>query len=345
MEDYAYRRFYEAVQELNLSQIEHCLNNSDPNINACIFGKRSHKKKPAIYYAARKGREDIVQLLLDKKADVNFADRHQRHLLHIAAWNGFTDVVRRLITDFGVEAECKDWFKRTPIMFASESGHLETVKLLVEECKSDVYHKDDMGRTPLNYAIKTGKKEVVGYFLANNPDIKKYFDADPYIFPRGEVSTNNPLSIACMGGQEEIVTMLLDAGAPLKVNDEFDVRPLQKAAAKGYLAIVVELVNHGVNVNDHAKGYYWPFDKVEDEPTPLISAAFHGHINIVQYLLNNGALPHIPCNGRTAYDTVKDQLEFINDEDHEERQKCEGILDLLKTSGKIRNISSIQRFD
>ena len=67
--------------------------------------------------------------------------------------------------------------------------------------------------------------------------------------------------------------------------------PLLVAAGKGDLAKVKELVTQGADVNGQSLA----------SSTPLIEATYNGRIEVVKYLLENGANPNVmKKDGATA---------------------------------------------
>jgi ankyrin repeat protein len=66
----------------------------------------------ALHYAADKGDEDLVSLLLTHKADPNITDRRKQSPLHIAADGGEEDIVKKLVAA-GADVLLEDNLKRT----------------------------------------------------------------------------------------------------------------------------------------------------------------------------------------------------------------------------------------
>ena len=79
---------------------------ADVNLNAQQNGYT------ALHYAADKGDEDLVDLLIAHKADPNAADRRRQTPLHIAAEGGEEDIVKKLVAA-GANVLLEDNLKRT----------------------------------------------------------------------------------------------------------------------------------------------------------------------------------------------------------------------------------------
>lgn len=99
-----------------------------------------------------------------------------------------------------------------------------------------------------------------------------------------------PLLAAAIAGRTEVVTLLLEYGASIGINDVQGIGPLMHAAWHGRRDVVEVLLNHGAGANVK-----------HGEISALILAAENDHIDIVQLLAKRGAnLDHADSLGTTA---------------------------------------------
>src|SRR5436190_1806753 len=84
-----------------------------------------------LHWAGLNGHEAIVQMLLDRGADVAAKDQSGRTPLHRAAKNGHEAVVQMLV-DRGADVAAKDQWGRTPLHRAAKNGHEAVVQMLVD---------------------------------------------------------------------------------------------------------------------------------------------------------------------------------------------------------------------
>ena len=89
--------------------------------------------------------------------------------LHFASDAGHTDVIRTLITEFGVDPTTPTHPLRygvragawTPVHFAASEGHVDAIHVLVEEGVDLTEAKDERGRTAMYTAVCNGHSNAV----------------------------------------------------------------------------------------------------------------------------------------------------------------------------------------
>lgn len=96
-----------------------------------------------------------------------------------------------------------------------------------------------------------------------------------------ESNHDTPLTLACAGGYEELVKLLLSKNANVEHRDKKGFTPLILAATAGHVGVVALLVS------DKKADLEAQSDRTKD--TPLSLACSGGRMEVVQLLLNNGA--------------------------------------------------------
>lgn len=92
------------------------------------------------------GHKAVVQLLLDTgKVEADAKGKDSRTPLSWAAEKGHEAVVQLLLEN-KVEADAKDWRRRTPLWWATKNGHEAVVQLLLNTGKVEADAKDRWGR-------------------------------------------------------------------------------------------------------------------------------------------------------------------------------------------------------
>src|SRR5688572_30537323 len=105
--------------------------------------------------AARNNDVDRVQRMIGQGMDPNTADQQGSTLLQIAAFEGYFDLAKYLLSQ-RARVRVRNSFGDSPVMVAALKGHLELVRLLVAH-GSDLNHE---GWTPLHYCAWSGHLDV-----------------------------------------------------------------------------------------------------------------------------------------------------------------------------------------
>jgi len=132
----SYYRFENLVREVVRPE---CVNHRSSAIH---YQDHTHLDATALGIACEKGYKEIVQILLDNKADVNFDDYYRP--LERASKYGHIDLVR-LLVDHKADINGGD-SGSTPLMVASENGHLEIVEILLQNGAEVNLYDENNGR-------------------------------------------------------------------------------------------------------------------------------------------------------------------------------------------------------
>jgi len=92
-----------------------------------------------------------VQSVSTEPLDVTTRDTEGRTPLHLAAFFGYRDTVRSMLSH-EADVNARDNSERTPGHWSAFKGHVEVIKMLVES-GADINARDTEGRTLLRMAI------------------------------------------------------------------------------------------------------------------------------------------------------------------------------------------------
>jgi ankyrin repeat protein len=168
-----------------------------------------------LHWAARGGNEAIVRLLIDKGADVKAKDKYGKTVLHWAGWER-NEAVVRLLVDKGADVKAKDKYGETVLHSVAEEGNEAIVRLLVDK-GADVNAKDKYGETVLHSAAEDGDEAIVRLLVDKGADVKA---KDKY----GETV----LHLAARGRNEAVVRLLVDKGADVMARNNVGETVLQR---------------------------------------------------------------------------------------------------------------------
>jgi ankyrin repeat protein len=129
--------------------LEHFLDKKGMNTDA-----KDEDERTALYWASGLGHDKIVQMLLDKDADVNTQGGYYGSALQAASAGGHDKVVRILL-DRGADVNATNKYGETALHYAAENGHLEIVQTLIQ-ADADRTILDAHGRIALDCAQGAG---------------------------------------------------------------------------------------------------------------------------------------------------------------------------------------------
>jgi ankyrin repeat protein len=122
---FAYTQEIDADDKLHLMEI--ILNKRPKFIN----DRNQPELRTALHVAVLKRMMDAVQLLLERDVDINVKDKAGNSVVHIAAENGFIDILVLLLNHPDVKVNEKNAKGYTPLLLASQADRAECCKLLM----------------------------------------------------------------------------------------------------------------------------------------------------------------------------------------------------------------------
>ena len=216
---------------------------------------------------------EVERLLAQGTSQANAYNFDQSSTPLLAAvFRGDAQLVRLLIAR-GADVNLPELHGlQSPLHAACYAGHLECLRALLE-AGADVHAVDAEGATPLIDAI-TQDLDFVELLAAYGANV------NAHTFDR-----RSPLMFATVQGDLPTLEFLIADGAELDFADEDGMGPLQLAltADAQVLPRVRLLVEAGASVAAQA----------DDGSTVLHDAARGGDLELLQYLINNGAPLHV----------------------------------------------------
>ena len=164
--------------------------------------------RTALLAATAADRPEAVKALLAAGADVDLQDEQLDNPFLYAGAEGLLDVLR-LVNEAGADPAITNRYGGIALIPAAERGHVEVVRYLLTESDVDVDHVNRLGWTALLEAIL--------------------------------LSDGGPR-------HQEIVALLIEAGADVDLADRDGVRPLAHARARGQARIATLLAEAGATV-------------------------------------------------------------------------------------------------
>jgi ankyrin repeat protein len=172
-----------------------------------------------IHVATQLDREDLVERLIDHKADVNPPSPDGASPLHIAAANssGSNGIITKLIMA-GANLEARNHGGSKPIHLACEAGNVRNLRALILG-RADINASCNEGVTPLHIAARWQKNGCLKLLLENGAE-----------HSATTTRLTTPLHIAAKEADDVATSILLDAGAEINALTIDGWSPLHIAA-------------------------------------------------------------------------------------------------------------------
>ncbi|KAK4451577.1 ankyrin repeat-containing domain protein [Podospora aff. communis PSN243] len=257
----------------------------------------------ALRWAVQKGHMHVAKVLISAGADIRSplgGDADRRTLLQWAASEGRDPLVRLLIKR-GVDVDATDDKGQTALCWAAMYGHGISAWLLLQWGAS-MNKADKAGFTPLHAAVQSwspsggpnsggGASSSLLWMLLEHRS-----GADVNAKTRHGFT---PLHLAAQNGFAPVIWLLLEKGADPMQKDTTGCTPLHCAAATNHIEVAGLLLAQ-------QRGDLKLVRAVDNEGrTALHAAASGGYPDVVQVLLDGGALPVIDVRDGEGYTALR----------------------------------------
>eukprot|EP00854_Cymbomonas_tetramitiformis_P034548 gene34548-biopygen33158 len=193
--------------------------------------------------AASEGHMEVCSLLMESAAVEDVGRRHQRTLLHWAAWWGDVELARRVLEVSGNRDACMratDGDGLNAVWHAAERGHAEVLRVLWDTSLSlkgvssagitsetsgadfNLFARE--GRTPAHVAAEGGFVEALRVLKEAGADLSHVANGG-----------RTPAHWAAEGGHVEALRVIYKVGADLSHADNIGWTPAHSAAAGGHV--------------------------------------------------------------------------------------------------------------
>lgn len=234
------------------SALSYAVNNGDIEIAKLLLTNRAKIKDElliAIKSPIVESSINMMKLLIDNKANINYTDENGFNPLNIAIESGDMEVTKFLITNgANVNSLMQDGVSL--IGYAIAQNNMDLLQILIENGANVNYTGgDSWADTPLQTASRLGLDNVVRILLTRNADINAV-----------DMNGNTALHTAALNSQLSVVKLLLEKNPNLDIQNKVGNTALHLAVISGNIDIVGELVLKGANTRIRNNDGKYPRD-------------------------------------------------------------------------------------
>ena len=230
-------------------------------------------RESALQAASEGGHYQVVQLLLEKGADVNAQGSEFGNALLLASYEGHYQVVQLLLEN-GADVNTQDPDFGNALQTASYRGHYQVVQLLLEK-GADVNYQGGHFGSALQAGSERGYDQIVHMLLDHGDNV------DP------QSLSKSALVAASKRGHYQVIQLLLEKGADVNAQDSESGSALETALSYSQDQIVLMLLNHGFDLESANLDEYElrQLQGMLEGETNLNQADLSKHLEKVQELL------------------------------------------------------------
>lgn len=234
------------------SALSYAVNNGDIE-SAKLLLENKAKIKDELLIAIKspivESRINIMKLLIDNKANINYTDENGFNPLNIAIESGDMELTKFLITNgANVNGLMQDGVSL--IGYAIAQNNMDLLQILIENgANVNNTNGDSWADTPLMTASRLGLDNVVRILLTRNADINAV-----------DMNGNTALHTAALNSQLSVVKLLLEKNPNLDIQNKVGNTALHLAVISGNIDIVGELVLKGANTKIRNNDGKYPRD-------------------------------------------------------------------------------------
>ncbi|CAI7613127.1 unnamed protein product [Penicillium viridicatum] len=212
-------------------------NGHEQEVHAILSVDESDVNRPdgtesyPVMWASLNGHDRIVELLLERGADVNVRGGDYGNALQAACFGGHDKIAQKLL-ERGADVNAQDGYYGNALQVSCDRGHDKVAQMLLEQ-GADVNAQGGEYGNALQAACDRGDNKITQMLLERGADINAQ---------GGEYG--NALQAASSGGHDRIAQMLLARGADVNAQARRYGNALQAARRGAYHHIVKLLQGH-----------------------------------------------------------------------------------------------------
>ncbi|CAG0882641.1 unnamed protein product [Cyprideis torosa] len=233
----------------------------------------------ALHAASQNGHLDVVKVLLRYNVDLEVEDKDGDRAVHHAAF-GDEPGILELLARSGADLNARNKRRQTPLHIGVNKGHLGVVRsLLLLNCHPSLQVRMGMCFLCLRSLGNSAEEDIgvrVLFFVARRSSSDKGID-----FCWQDSEGDTPLHDAVSKKRDDMLDLLLEAGADITINNNHGFNVLHHAALRGNPSAMRVLLMKAPRP--------WIVDERKDDGyTALHLAALNNHVEVAELLIQVG---------------------------------------------------------
>ncbi len=245
-----------------------------------------------LHVAAQYGRDECVELLVNKGLEPDILQRYtRRRPIHKAIMNGHLSTVKLLVS-LGASVKTVSRSDIPPVYLASRNGRLDILRFLVDR-GADVGERSKNGFSSLHAAAIEGFLDIAEFLVERGVDVN--------VETEGKM---RPLHNAARNDHIDIGIFLLGKGAAVDPKSNYGWTPLLLALRNRNIDSIRLFVDRGADVFAANNGGF----------TMLHLSAYYKDSGLIEYFLKKGVSPNVVnSRGNTAlhYSVIRNHLDGV----------------------------------
>lgn len=228
----------------------------------------------ALHLATLNGRQEVIQHLIDRKANINAVNNYGVTAAHNAASKGHVEILQILQSN-GLNFNSADQNGSTVLHYAASSGQKKAAAFIIAHYPELLDKIDNEDNTPLHIAAMNGHEDIVTLLLRKKA--------------KHDIENKNglmPIHLAAINGHKKTLARMQKLGIDPNTKNKKKESALHHAAMRGQDAVIQQLIAWKVDVNT--------LD--ENNCNAIHYAAKEGNANAIRTLIVHGCDPNFADN-------------------------------------------------